>query len=147
MCIRDRDNSLPKPNEQALRKQFNAVKKQEFGFVLEVTKYAAQQALKNVGTAFKRFFNGEAAYPQFHKKGYHDSFYIGNDQFKVKDKQVWIPNLGWVKTKEAFKYQGSKINNAVISRQADRWVVSISVRLEQKPPAKQSRNKIVWVWI
>ena len=56
---------------------------------------------------------------------HHDSFYIGNDQFKVKDKQVWIPNLGWVKTKEAFKYQGSKINNAVISRQADRWFVSI----------------------
>ena len=128
------DNSLPKPNEQALRKQFNAVKKQEFGFVLEVTKYAAQQALKNVGTAFKRFFTGEAAYPQFHKKGHHDSFYIGNDQFKVKDKQVWIPNLGWVRLKEAFKYQGSKINNAVISRQADRWFVSISLSLEQKPP-------------
>jgi putative transposase len=61
----------------------------------------------------------------------------------VKDKQVWIPNLGWVKTKESYHYQGAgKINNAVISRQADRWYVSISVSLpiEQKPP-RQSVEK------
>ena len=137
------DNNLPKPNEQLLRKEFNAIKHEKYPFVLEVTKYASQQALKNLGTAFKRFFKGEASYPQFCKKGHHDSFYIGNDQFKVKDKQVWIPNLGWVKTKESYHYQGAgKINNAVISRQADRWYVSISVSLpiEQKPP-RQSVEK------
>ena len=100
------DNRLPKPNEQALRKQFNAIKQQEFSFVGEVTKYASQQAIKDLGTSFKRFFKGEANYPQFHKKGHHDSFYIGNDQFKVKNKQVWIPNLGWVKTKESFLFEG-----------------------------------------
>ena len=61
------DNTQPKPNEQNLRKQFNAVKKQDFPFVSEVTKYASQQALKNLGTAFKRFFKGEANYPQFRK--------------------------------------------------------------------------------
>ena len=131
------DNSQSKPNEQLLRKEFNAIKKEKYPFVLGVTKYAAQQALKNLGTAFKRFFNGEAAYPQFCKKGHHDTFYIGNDQFKVKDKQVWIPNLGWVRLKECFKYQGEgKINHAVISRHGERWYVSISVSLmvDKKPP-------------
>ena len=129
------DNNLPKPNEQALRKKFNAIKKQEFSFVGEVTKYASQQAIKDLGTSFKRFFKGEAKYPQFHKKGHHDSFYIGNDQFKVKNKQVWIPNLGWVKTKESFLFEGKgKINNAVISRHANKWLVSISVSVEEKLP-------------
>ena len=34
------DNNLPKPNEQLLRKEFNAIKHEKYPFVLEVTKYA-----------------------------------------------------------------------------------------------------------
>ena len=78
------DNSLPKPNEQALRKQFNAVKKQEFGFVLEVTKYAAQQALKNVGTAFKRFFTVKLRIRNFIKKAITTHFILATTNLKSK---------------------------------------------------------------
>src|SRR3954463_7430729 len=35
----------------------------------EVTKVAPQQAIKNLGAAFKRFFEGKAKYPRFKKKG------------------------------------------------------------------------------
>jgi putative transposase len=40
-----------KPNEAALRKQYNAIKPVEFPWALEVTKNAPQQAIKNAGTA------------------------------------------------------------------------------------------------
>lgn len=42
-----------KPNEAALRKQYNAIKPVEFPWALEVTKCAPQQAIKNAGTAYK----------------------------------------------------------------------------------------------
>jgi len=58
-----------KPNEMALRKQLNAIKQQLFPWMLEVTKNAPQQAIKNLGTAFKNFFAGRAKYPKFKKKG------------------------------------------------------------------------------
>lgn len=45
-----------KPNEAALRKQYNAIKPVEFSWALEVTKNAPQQAIKNAGTAFSNFF-------------------------------------------------------------------------------------------
>ena len=46
-----------KPNEGKLRKQLNAIKREQFPFMLEVTKCAPQQAIKNLGAAYKNFFS------------------------------------------------------------------------------------------
>ena len=46
--------------------------------MLEVTKVAPQQAIKNLGNAFSRFFKKQGAYPRFKKKGIHDSFRADN---------------------------------------------------------------------
>lgn len=42
-----------KPGEAALRKKLNGIKATEFPWMAEVTKCAPQQAIKNVGTAFR----------------------------------------------------------------------------------------------
>ena len=50
-----------------MKKAFNAIKKEEFPFVVEVTKYATQQPFINLGKAFKKFFEdlkkGIVSYP------------------------------------------------------------------------------------
>lgn len=55
-----------------LKKSFNAIKKEQFPFVTEVTKYAVQQPFINLGKAFTKFFSdlkkGVVSYPQFKKK-------------------------------------------------------------------------------
>jgi len=58
----------PKPSEASLRRELNALKEDAFPWMLEVTKNAPQQAIKNLGTAFKTFFEGRAKYPRFKKK-------------------------------------------------------------------------------
>ena len=58
----------PKPFEMLLRRQLNAIKREQFPFMLEVTKCAPQQAIKDLGKAFKNFWAGRAKYPQFRKK-------------------------------------------------------------------------------
>lgn len=119
-------NLLSKPKEYELRKQFNAIKSEQYPFVTEVSKCAVQQAIKDLGVAFVRFFKKTSNYPQFHKKGRHDSFYMDNISFKVVGKRIHIPKLGWVKMRENLRFYG-KIMSATISRIADKWFVSIQV--------------------
>ena len=79
-----------KVDAYGLKKAFNAIKKEEFPFVVEVTKYATQQPFINLGRAFKKFFEdlkkGIVSYPQFkRKKDNEGSFYIGGDQVSLSD--------------------------------------------------------------
>lgn len=120
------DNSQQKPSQAALRRQLNAVKREQFPWMLEVTKNAPQMAIIQLGDAFKNFFAGRAKYPQFRKKGVHDRFTLTNDQFSIDGCRIRIPNLGWVRMRESLRFAG-KVMSATISRVADRWFVSITV--------------------
>ena len=120
------DNQQPKPSQAALRRQLNSIKREQFPWMLEVTKNAPQMAIIQLGQAFKNFFSGHAAYPKFRKKGVHDRFSITNDQFSVDGSRIRIPHLGWVRMRETLRFSG-KILSATISRVADRWFVSITV--------------------
>jgi putative transposase len=54
-----------KPNATALKKQFNAILREQFPWSYEVTKCAVEGAFIDVGTAFKNFFEGrKTGYPQ-----------------------------------------------------------------------------------
>ena len=133
---------LPKPTQGKLRKQLNAIKRDEFPWMLEVTKNAPQMAIIQLGEAFKRFFKGQASYPKFKKKGIHDSFSITNDQLALNDSlnRIRIPNLGWVRLKESLRFNG-KILSATISRQANQWFVSIRVEMDDFSHLRKAENQ------
>lgn len=133
------DNSLPKPSQAALRRQLNAIKREQFPWMLEVTKNAPQMAIIQLGEAFKNFFAGRAKYPKFRKKGVHDRFTLTNDQFSIDGSCIRIPHLGWVRMRESLRFAG-KIMSATISRVADRWFVSITVDTED-PPKSRAENQ------
>lgn len=118
-----------KPTAFVVKKLFNSVKKDEFPFVYEVTKWGPEQAFRNLDSAFKRFFKTKKGYPKFKKKGVRDSFYISGTVLKVNDYQVKVPKLGWVKMTEPLRYNG-KVVSAVISRKADWWFISINVEID-----------------
>lgn len=138
------DNSLPKPSQFSLRRQLNAIKREQFPWMLEVTKNAPQMAIIQLGEAFKNFFAGRAKYPKFRKKGVHDRFTLTNDQFDIDGCRIRIPNLGWVRMRESLRFAG-KIMSATISRVADRWFVSIAVDTEDPPKRKAENQGIVGV--
>lgn len=62
------DNSQPKPNQMSLRRQLNAVKREQFPWMLEVTKNAPQMAIIQLGAAFKNFFAGRNPVPAIQKE-------------------------------------------------------------------------------
>ncbi|MCW9087977.1 MAG: transposase [Gammaproteobacteria bacterium] len=134
------DNSLPKPSQAALRRQLNAIKREQFPWMLEVTKNAPQMAIMQLGEAFKNFFAGRAKYPKFRKKGAHDRFTLTNDQFRVEGSRIRIPNLGWVRMRESLRFTG-KILASTVSRVADRWFVSITVDTKDDPHLPKAENQ------
>lgn len=144
-----------KVDAYGLKKAFNAIKKEEYPFVLEVTKYATQQPFINLGKAFKKFFEdlkrGAVSYPQFKKKKDNEgSFYIGGDQVSLSDtnrnskalkkmphnerqkrQYLKVPNLGWVKMTERLRFIG-KVNGVVVSQQGDKYFASFSVQVTEE---------------
>lgn len=135
------DNSLPKPTQAALRRQLNAIKREQFPWMLNVTKNAPQMAIIQLGKAFNNFFAGRAKYPVFKKKGKsRDSFELSNDQFSVEGSSLRIPHLGWVRMRESLRFSG-KIISATISRTAQKWFVSISVETVENPHLKKAENQ------
>lgn len=117
-----------KVSGMSLKKEFNALKKKDFPFTYEVTKYASQQPFLQLQEAYNRFFKKTSERPKFKKKGKSkDSFYIGGDQIKIIDKKVKIPNLGSVNLTEKVRFEG-KISSATISRIADKWFISFVIK-------------------
>lgn len=120
---------LNKPSQVALRRQINAIKREQFPWMLEVTKCAVQLAIMQLGDAYKRFFGKQAKYPKKRKKGKDDRFSLSNDQFSIKGKIIRIPNLGWVRLKEALRFDG-KILSAKVFKRGCKWFVSVAVEVD-----------------
>ncbi|MFT3805218.1 MAG: RNA-guided endonuclease TnpB family protein [Burkholderiaceae bacterium] len=134
------DHSQPKPSQMALRRQLNALKREQFPWMLEVTKCAPQLAIIQLGQAFQNFFAGRARYPQFRRKGVHDRFSLSNDQFCIDGSRLRIPNLGWVRMRETLRFAG-KIMSATISRVANRWFASITVDTPDSSHLPKAENQ------
>jgi putative transposase len=125
-----------KTNEALLRKRLNAIKIEQFPWMLEVTKVAPQQAIKNLGQAFNRFFKKQGKYPRFKKRGIRDAFRADNgpaqkglDAVKITGKYIQLPRIGRIKMREKLRFSGNIIS-VTISQRAKRWYAAISVECE-----------------
>ena len=130
-----------KPSAFALKTQWNKTKKKKFPWVYESPKDANQQPFTNLGNAFHRFFTKTAGHPVFKKKGERDSFYVSNDLFKVKGMVIRLPLVGEVRMTEMLRFDG-KIMSATVSRQADRWLVSIAVDVGEARKPRAGNGEI-----
>ena len=118
-----------KPTAFKLKKQFNAIRREQFPWTWEVTKNASDQPILDLGKAFTAFFEGRARRPRFKsKKRSKPSFYLANDQMELGDHRIWIPKLGWVNMAENLRFTG-KVTGARITKTADWWFVSIQVKI------------------
>src|SRR5580765_2994347 len=133
-----------KPNAMALKKQFNAIKYQEFPWLKEMHRDSHAQPFAYLAKAWQRFFreikaNKQAHEPRFKKKNKsRDSFYIANDKFYLEGQSIHLPKLGLVEMTENLRFAG-KIIGATVSRTADRWFVAIQVEVPDRQ-AKKNRT-------
>jgi len=117
-----------KPNGAKIRKEFNQHWKHAFPWMEELHRDAHSEAFRRIQMAFNAFFADpkKTGHPTFHRKGRKESFYVANDRIAFRGFAVRLPRIGVVKMREELRYHG-KIMGAVVSRQADRWFISVHV--------------------
>ncbi|MHA2169718.1 MAG: RNA-guided endonuclease InsQ/TnpB family protein [Candidatus Kariarchaeaceae archaeon] len=135
-------------------KEIVKLKNSDLAWLKDVSKTVPQDALRDLEKAFKNFFKGTHGFPKFKKRGVHDSFRMTStvrlfaNGFQTKCKlrraknhscsktclqkftaaMIQLPRLGKIRIKEV-PHLGEtvKISSATVSRQADRWFVSLTV--------------------
>ncbi len=128
----------------AAKKDFNAIKRDHYPWVMDVAKDVAEGAFADLGAALKNYFDGKqgkrkgqkVGFPKFKsKKNTHQSFRLNNDKFRVDGHTIVMPKLGPVNMAEPLRFTG-KIMGAVVSKVADWWFVSITVHIERPQPCR-----------
>ncbi|MCV3212020.1 transposase [Plectonema radiosum NIES-515] len=127
-----------KPNKYILKKFFNNHVKPEFTWIKEtgICHKITQYAFDNLGDAFSKFLSKKGGYPNFQKKGYHDSFTIdaSGKPIPVGGKSIKLPTIGWVKTYEGLPHTTCK--SITISRTADSWFIALAYEQNHEPTIK-----------
>ena len=130
-----------KPSEVSLRRELNALKREHYPWMFDVTKCAVQEAIIDLGAAFRAFFEKRGAYPRFKKKGLHDSFCAANETgtFRCDGKRIKLPVVGWIRMREPVRFSGV-LKRVTVSRAADRWFASIMVETADIQPVVQPQE-------
>jgi len=123
---------------QAQHKILNSLKATLFPWMYEVSKCSPQEALRDLERACKNFWSGRktgrnVGFPKFKKKGDRESFRL-TGSIRVKSHSVQLPRLGKIRTKEACGKFSGRLMSATVSREADRWFVSLSVETDKPDP-------------
>lgn len=109
----------------------------EFDWIAAVSQTAQARVLKDLDTAFQRFFKGQGGFPQFKRKGASDAFSFAGREITVERLnkrwgRVKVPKIGWLRFRWTRAVQGS-IREAAIVRTALGWQISIGCMLDQEP--------------
>jgi len=118
-------------SDNILRKEITQLKKtEEFSWLSEVSNNICKQAIKDLCSAYKRFFKGHSKQPKFKsRKKSKPSFYNDNGKLKTKNKLVLIEKVGWIKTSEQIP-MNVKYKNPRISYDNKYWYLSVAIDRE-----------------
>jgi putative transposase len=137
------------PNAIALHRELNAMKKTELRWMYEVSKSAPQEALRDLDRAYERFFaeiktakargrKSKVGRPRLKKKGRsRDSFRL-TGAIRVGQKWLKLPRLGKLRLKETTDKLRGRILGVSVSREVDRWFVSLRVEVNRPEPEVRS---------
>ena len=94
-----------------------------------------QQTLRDLEAAYRKFFEGDAGYPQPRKHG-DDRFRVcGKQSFAVHEDWVRLPKVGWIRFRKSRDIPRGQIKNVSVSREGKHWFVSFCVEHKEQTMA------------
>jgi putative transposase len=125
-----------------IKKTFtNFIKKQpEYQWTNTLSSRVYQNAFIAFNNALERFFKGRGGFPNFKRKKSGDSFTVDSSNglvFLRTGNRIKIPTLGTFRLKEAIGYNCCS-QTFTISRTADKWYVSFTIKADKIPPLYHS---------
>lgn len=127
-----------KPTAYQLKKQLNAVKRQDFSWMYDVTKCAVDTGFRNLDTAFRNFFrrckNGDTkkGYPNSKsKKRSRSSFRMDGNRVKMNEHWLKLEKLDEpINIAEELRFDG-EIKSVTISEDVVRhWYAAVNIEVE-----------------
>jgi putative transposase len=124
-------------NAIALHKDLNALKQTEFPWMYHVSKCAAQEALRDLDSAYKHFFRrwhlkkagqykGRLGFPRYKSKKRGIGSFTLTGSIQVTEETIQLPRLGLLRLKEhQYLPTQAHILAATVSERAGRWFVSL----------------------
>lgn len=126
--------------------------RREFEFICDVPQDAEQRALKDLERAFDSFFAGRASYPDWRRRGTHETFRIAGRDVRLERlsanwAQIRLPKIGWIKYRDSYggpdqMLSGdAKLTEVTVRLSPLGWTVSMGVKREvevDEHPVKQA---------
>lgn len=106
----------------------------------DVHSQSLQQSMKDLDRALKDSKDGSKGFPKFKRRGKHDSFRYPQG-VKLDGDRIKLPKIGWVKFRKSQDIEG-KIKNVTVSREMDKWKVSIQVEMDVAEPVHSSKTAV-----
>ena len=139
-----------KPSAYILKKQFNAIRREQFPWSLEVSKCAVDTGFRNLDAAFKNFFrrckNGDAkkSYPRFKsRRRSRKSCRMDGGRVKIDGYWLKLERLDKpINMAEELRFDG-EIKSVTISEDAGYWYAAVNVEVEL--PAHEHPQKSVGI--
>ncbi|GBC85596.1 hypothetical protein HRbin11_02046 [bacterium HR11] len=144
LCLKALEEGRKIPSAMELHKAWNRWKRENAPWWQEVSKCAPQEALRDLERAFRGWRAGRAGLPRFkRKKAAADNKARLTGVIRVEDERhVRLPRIGRVRTKERttklrrlLEEGRARVLSATVSREADRWYVSLTCEVERPDPA------------
>jgi len=141
-CLEAKARGEQIPSAVDLHKDWNEWKRKHAPWWVEVSKCAPQEAFRDLERAVRNGREGRANFPRFkRKKALADNKARLTGSIRVTPRHVQLPRIGKVRTKERtdqllelLRSGKARILSATISREADRWFVSLTCEVERPDP-------------
>lgn len=141
-------SGVEKYGPMAIKKDFNAIKREEFPWVMDVTKNACEDGFRRLNNSLNNYFvsksgkrkGAKVGFPKFKsKRRAKMSFTLDYERFSTDGHWLHISKLGEpINMAEPLRLRGS-VKWATISSTAGKWYVSIQVEVE---PLKTVETKL-----
>ena len=119
--------------------------KSELEWLKEVDSTALQSSLKDLDSAYQKFFKEHTGYPKFKSKKTHRFSYKSkcvNGNIQYCDKYIKLPKLGMVKTKNKLVPQGRILNATVSQEPSGKYFVSLCCTDVEIEPFNKTCNVV-----
>ncbi len=119
--------------------------KSELEWLKEADSTALQSTLKNLDSAYQKFFKEHAGFPKFKSKKTHRFSYQSkcvNGNIQYLNKHLKLPKLGIVKTKNKLIPEGKILNATVSQEPSGKYYVSLCCTDVAIKPFEKTENRI-----
>jgi putative transposase len=119
-------------------------KTEEYNFLSEMPLQVLQASLRNMHTAFDRFYKHKGGYPNYKSKRDKQAFKIAQpNTFHIKDNKLHIPKLKTgIKCKVSKELIGEPCFTTITKTKSGKYFVSITVRQDNYKPYPHTNKSV-----